>query len=199
MPAKTPGKAARKPAAKAKPKTVAKVAAKPAAKPAPKAASKPASGADPIVLGQPAPDLELRDHDAQPWCISDLKGKRAVLYFYPKDMTSGCTLESCEFQASLKAFQDLNAVVIGISPDDAESHRKFRAKHDLEFTLAYGPDNKVLEAFGVWKEKNMYGRKYMGVERSTFLLDEQGIVRGVWRKVKPEGHAAEVLEALKKF
>ena len=147
-------------------------------------------------VGQPAPDVPLTDQDGKTFRLSDLRGQHVVLYFYPKDMTSGCTVEACEFQAGLAQFRKRNAVVLGISPDDAASHQKFRAKHDLQFTLASDPTGKALEAFGVWQEKSMYGRKYMGVVRTTFLLGPDGRIAKVWPKVKPEGHAQEVLAAI---
>lgn len=150
---------------------------------------------DPLV-GKAAPDVQLWDQDGKAFRLRDLRGKRVVLYFYPKDMTSGCTTQACEFQEKLPDFTGLDATIVGVSPDGAESHRKFRAKHGLQFTLAYDPNNKALEAFGVWQEKSMYGRSFMGVVRSTFLISPEGKVEAVWRKVKVEGHAAEVLAAL---
>ncbi|HEV8360408.1 MAG TPA: peroxiredoxin [Candidatus Thermoplasmatota archaeon] len=150
-----------------------------------------------IVEGVPAPNVQLWDHNGQEWKLSDLRGKALVLYFYPADMTSGCTTEACEFNGSLAQFEALRTRVVGVSPDDAASHQKFRAKHGLDFPLAYDPSLKAFEAFGVWQEKNLYGRKSMGVVRSTFLIDADGVVRGVWRRVKAEGHALAVLEAVR--
>jgi peroxiredoxin Q/BCP len=118
-----------------------------------------------------------------------------VLYFYPKDDTSGCTAEACAFRDSLPDFSKLKAEVIGVSRDSVASHDKFKKKYRLPFPLASDEDGKVCQAYGVWVEKSMYGRKYMGIERSTFLIDARGIVRGVWRKVKVDGHADEVLQA----
>jgi peroxiredoxin Q/BCP len=176
----------------------------PARKPAPKAAE-PERGAPAgkssaaIAVGEPAPDVQLFDQDGKAFRLRDLRGQHVVLYFYPKDMTSGCTVQACEFNDALPQFEGVQATIVGVSPDDAASHRKFRAKHDLRFTLAYDPSNQALERFGVWQEKSMYGRRYMGVVRSTFLLDKDGIVRGAWYKVKPDGHAAFVLDALRKL
>ena len=129
--------------------------------------------------------------------LSALKGKPVVLYFYPKDDTSGCTSEACGFRDQLPDFSGLNAVVIGVSKDSVASHDKFKAKYELPFTLASDKETGVAEAYGVWVEKSMYGRKYMGLERATFLIDKDGIVRNVWRKVKVTGHVAAVLKALK--
>lgn len=171
-----------------------KPAAKEAApKPTPAA---PALGVRLLEPGEQAPDVAFEDHDGKPVRTRDLRGRTTVLYFYPADMTPGCTTESCEFQASLKAIEAAGAQVLGVSPDDAASHRKFRAKHGLEFPLLVA-DTKALEAFGVWQEKNLYGRKYMGVVRSTFVLAPDGAVRHAWYRVKPEGHAATVLDALR--
>lgn len=125
----------------------------------------------------------------------DLLGAKAIVYFYPKDDTSGCTVEACEFRDSLPRFE--GARVIGVSPDSPRSHQKFVAKFQLPFTLLADVDKTLAEACGVWVEKSMYGKKYMGVARTTFLVDERGIVELVWRQVKPQGHAAEVLGALK--
>jgi peroxiredoxin Q/BCP len=183
------GKGTRAPARKGK---VVK-AAKARVRPRPTAA-KPATE---LTEGMPAPDVAFWDHNGQAWKLSDLRGRNVVLYFYPKDMTSGCTTQACEFNAALPEYDMHTTMVIGFSPDDRASHEKFRAKHNLMFPLAYGEGKDVMEAFGVWKEKSMYGRKYMGVERSTFLIDANGVVRGVWRKVKPEGHAQAVLEVVR--
>lgn len=125
----------------------------------------------------------------------DLLGAKAIVYFYPKDDTSGCTVEACEFRDSLPRFE--GARVIGVSPDSPKSHQKFVAKFQLPFTLLADVDKTLAEGCGVWVEKSMYGKKYMGVARTTFLIDERGIVERVWRQVKPQGHAAEVLGALK--
>lgn len=128
--------------------------------------------------------------------LADLAGKTVVLYFYPKDNTSGCTTEALDFTALNDEFTKAGAVVIGVSPDPVKAHDKFIAKHDLGVILASDEDKSVLEAYGVWKEKSMYGRTYMGVERSTFLIDGSGKVVRIWRKVKVKGHAQAVLEAV---
>lgn len=119
-----------------------------------------------------------------------------VLYFYPKDDTPGCTREACQFQERRPRFEDLDTVVLGVSPDSVESHRKFREKYDLEFPLLADEDHVVAEAYGVWKEKKMFGNTFWGVERTTFLIDEEGRIERVWKRVKADGHAAEVSEAL---
>jgi peroxiredoxin Q/BCP len=150
-----------------------------------------------IDVGQIAPDFDLPTDGGRSLKLSSLKGKPVVLYFYPKDDTSGCTAESIAFSALKPQFEKLGATVIGMSPDGQKSHDKFKAKHNLAVDLVADEEKKTLEAYGVWKEKSMYGRKYMGVERSTFLIDPQGKIARAWRKVKVPGHAEEVLEAAK--
>jgi thioredoxin-dependent peroxiredoxin len=162
-------------------------------------ASRPPSDAEELTAGMAAPDVTLWDHEGKEWKLRDLRGRNVVLFFYPKDMTSGCTTEACEFNAALPAYDAASTAIVGISPDGAESHQKFRAKHGLGYPLAFDASLKAFEAFGVWKQKHMYGRTYMGVERSSFLIDADGVVRGVWRKVKPEGHAQAVLEAAREL
>lgn len=149
--------------------------------------------------GQRAPDFDLPAAGGGRLRLADFKGRALVLYFYPKDDTSGCTREAIDFQGLRKQFEAAGAAIVGMSPDPATSHDKFRAKHGLEFELASDPETATLQAYGVWKEKSMYGRKYMGVERSTFLIDGEGVIRKVWRNVKVPGHAAEVLESVKHF
>lgn len=150
-----------------------------------------------IVEGVAAPDFDLpTDGDGQV-SLSALKGKKVVVYFYPKDDTSGCTKEAIAFTGLAGEFKKAGTVVIGVSPDSAKKHDKFKAKHDLDVTLAADEEKTTVEAYGVWVEKSMYGRKYMGVERSTFLIDADGKVAKVWRKVKVPGHAEAVLEAAK--
>lgn len=149
-----------------------------------------------IKEGDLAPDFELPTDGGGTAHLESFKGQRVVLYFYPKDDTSGCTVEACEFRDSLPALTNRNAVVLGVSPDGVKSHDKFKAKHGLNFPLLADEGHALAEAFGVWKEKSMYGRKYMGIERSTFLIDEEGRVQKVWRKVKARGHAEVVAEAL---
>lgn len=150
-----------------------------------------------LTTGSPAPDFNLVLSATQSVALSTLRGKHVVLYFYPKDDTPGCTQESCDFRDALPAFESKEAVIVGISPDGLESHEKFKAKYQLPFWLAADEETEVCQLYGVWKEKNLYGKKSMGVERTTFLIDPQGIILRIWPKVKVEGHAQEVLEALK--
>lgn len=147
-----------------------------------------------IQQGQPFPEFSLPDQTGAVHTLDSFKGSKTIVYFYPKDDTSGCTTEACEFRDTLPRFE--GAKVVGVSPDSPKSHAKFAAKYQLEFTLLADEEQTLLEAVGVWVEKSMYGKKYMGVERTTVLLDESGIVIKVWNKVKPAGHAAEVLAAL---
>lgn len=152
-----------------------------------------------ITEGSKAPDFALETDGGGKVRLSDLRGRAVVLYVYPKDDTSGCTVEALAFSALKKKFEAAGAIVVGVSPDPVKSHDKFKAKHDLSIMLAADPDKKMLERYGVWVEKSMYGRKYMGAERSTFLIDPQGKVVRVWRKVKVPGHADEVLAAVKEL
>jgi thioredoxin-dependent peroxiredoxin len=145
--------------------------------------------------GDAAPDFSLPCAGGGTVGLSRLKGRKAVLYFYPKDDTSGCTREAQEFNALREAFREAGTEIVGISPDAPKSHDKFRAKYGLDLTLASDETKEMLEAYGVWAEKSMYGRKYMGVERTTVLLDRDGKVARVWSKVKVPGHAEEVLDA----
>lgn len=146
-------------------------------------------------LGRPAPDFALPDSGGRMVALKDLRGKKVVLYFYPKDDTAGCTRESCDFRDLHPALAGSGVVVVGVSPDSTSSHQRFRDKYRLPFLLLADPEHVVLEAYGVWKEKSMYGRRYMGVERSTFLIDEKGVLVAEWRKVKVDGHAALVAAA----
>lgn len=146
--------------------------------------------------GDTAPDFELDSDGGDTVRLSDLKGQPVVIYFYPKDDTSGCTKEAIAFSGLAGAFSKLGARVIGISPDSAASHEKFKAKHNLSVQLAADTEKAAAQAFGVWVKKSMYGRQYMGVERSTFLIGADGKVARIWRKVKVPGHAEDVLEAL---
>jgi peroxiredoxin Q/BCP len=150
-----------------------------------------------IEVGDKAPDFTLPRDGGGTVSLKALKGKAVVLYFYPKDDTSGCTAEACAFRDALPDFSKVKAEVIGISRDSVESHDKFKKKYQLPFPLASDEDGKVCQAYGVWAEKSMYGRKYMGIERSTFLIDGKGVVRGAWRKVNVPGHAEAVLEAVR--
>ncbi len=149
-----------------------------------------------LEIGEAAPDFELPADDGRNVSSRRFRGKPIVLYFYPKDDTSGCTAEAIAFNALRDKFEAAGAVVLGVSPDSAASHAKFKHKHDLSLTLAADESRAALEAYGVWREKSMYGRKYMGVERSTFLIDADGRLARVWRKVKVPGHAEEVLAAV---
>ena len=149
-----------------------------------------------LNVGDPAPDFHMPT-DSGDIALSDLKGKIVVLYFYPKDDTSGCTREALNFTDSAAEFQKLGAVVVGASKDSAASHAKFRAKYALTPVLGSDKESDVIDRYGAWVQKSMYGRTYMGVDRSTFLIDKAGILRKVWRKVKVPGHAAAVLEAVK--
>lgn len=149
-----------------------------------------------IQEGQPAPDFALPDQDGRTVRLSDLKGTTVVLYFYPKDDTSGCTKQACGFRDARAAYEEAGARVLGVSPDDAKSHRKFADKYELPFTLLSDTDTAVCQAFGVWKQKSMYGRTYMGVERTTYVIGPDGLVRKVFPRVKVDGHAAAVLAAI---
>lgn len=150
-----------------------------------------------LEQGKPVPNFTLPATNGKDVSLSDYRGKKVVLYFYPKDMTPGCTAESCDFRDFHGDFAKLNTVVLGISPDDLQSHHKFIEKHNLPFDLLSDVDRKVCEMFGVWKLKKMFGKEYMGVERSTFLIDEEGNLLREWRKVSVKGHVQEVLEAVK--
>ena len=150
-----------------------------------------------LKTGEKAPAFSAPNQDGKQVSLADFSGKKLVLYFYPKDDTPGCTVEAKEFQASMKTFEKAGAVVIGVSPDSQKSHCKFAEKFGLTFTLLCDEDHAVAEKYGLWVEKSMYGKKYMGVQRATFLIDGDGKIAKVWPKVKPEGHAAEVLAAIK--
>ncbi len=148
-----------------------------------------------LTAGDMAPDFSLPRNGGGTVSLSEFAGKPVILYFYPKDDTSGCTTEAVDFSGLTEEFAKLGATVIGVSPDSVKSHDKFAAKHNLSVVLAADEEHKALEAYGVWKEKSMYGKTYMGVERSTFLIDKSGKVAEVWRKVKVPGHAEAVLKA----
>jgi len=148
-----------------------------------------------LTIGDKAPDFTLPTDGNGEITLSSFKGQKVVLYFYPKDDTPGCTRESCEFRDNLQDFRDMDVQIIGISKDSVVRHDKFRDKYKLNFPLASDEDCKVCEAYGAWKEKSMYGKKYMGIERSTFLIDENGKIAAMWRKVKVTGHVEDVREA----
>jgi len=152
-----------------------------------------------VSIGDKAPDFTVPTDGNGTLTLSQLKGKPVVLYFYPKDDTSGCTAEACGFRDALPDYSATGATVIGVSKDSVASHDRFKKKYGLPFTLASDTTGEVCEKYGVWVEKSMYGRKYMGIDRSTFLIDKDGVVRGVWRKVKIGGHVAEVLNAVKQL
>ncbi len=149
--------------------------------------------------GEPVPDVKLEGLEGQPVSPADFKGQKLVLYFYPKDDTLGCTAEAQAFTALAEDFAQAGTWLLGVSKDDAKKHRKFIDKYDLKVPLATDADGSACEAFGTWVEKSMYGRKYMGIERATFLIDRDGVVKRVWRKVKVPGHAEEVLAAAREL
>ena len=149
-----------------------------------------------VAAGDKAPSFSMPTDGGGKVALKDLKGKPVVLYFYPKDDTSGCTAQACAFRDALPDFSKVDATIIGVSRDPVASHDKFKKKFDLTFPLASDEDGSVSEAYGTWVEKSMYGRKYMGIERSTFLIDGKGVVQKVWRKVKVPGHAEDVLQAV---
>ncbi|MEO7966697.1 MAG: thioredoxin-dependent thiol peroxidase [Gemmatimonadaceae bacterium] len=146
--------------------------------------------------GERAPDFRLLSDEGKEVSLKSLKGAPVILFFYPKDDTTGCTVEACEFRDLFPRFKKGGAIVLGISPDSVKSHVKFKQKYELPYTLLADTEKIVVNAYDVWKEKSMYGRKYMGVERTTFLIDSTGKVARVFEKVSPDGHAAEVQEAL---
>ena len=150
-----------------------------------------------IKIGDKAPDFTLATDGNGSVTLSKLKGKPVVLYFYPKDDTSGCTAEACGFRDSLPDFSKVKAQVIGVSKDSVEKHDKFKKKYSLTFPLVSDEDGKICAKYGTWVEKSLYGRKYMGIERATFLIDKTGTVAKVWHKVKVPGHVGEVLQAVK--
>ncbi len=150
-----------------------------------------------VAEGGEAPMFTLKADDGREISLSDFRGKKVVLYFYPKDGTPGCTNEAKEFRDNIGEFEKENAVILGVSKDSVDSHRKFKQKHNLPFTLLSDPEGTVLDLYGVWKKKSLYGRTFMGTERTTFLIDELGIVKRVFRKVKVKGHAQICLLDLK--
>ncbi len=152
-----------------------------------------------LDVGDKVPSYALPSSNGNPVALTDFKGKKIVLYFYPKDDTPGCTTEACDFRDNLKTYQDLNVEIIGVSKDAGDSHEKFIAKYQLPFTLLSDEDLKLMLDFGVWKEKSMYGKTFLGIERSTFLIDESGVIVKAWHNVKATGHVAKVLEEIQKL
>ena len=150
-----------------------------------------------LKVGQKAPDFTVLTDSGEKSKLSDFKGKKVVLYFYPKDDTPGCTKEACAFRDGISEIRRQGAVVLGVSTDSVDSHKKFKSKFDLNFPLLADTDKKIIESYGVWKEKSMYGKKFMGIERTTFVIDEQGKIAHIFPKVKVDQHYDEVLEALK--
>lgn len=146
--------------------------------------------------GQKAPDFTANDQDGNSVSLSQFTGKKVVLYFYPKDDTPGCTAEACDFRDNYQGLTAKGIVVLGVSIDDEKSHQKFVTKHNLPFTLLADPDQKIVEAYGVWGEKNMYGKKYMGTFRTTFLIDENGVISHIIKKVDTKNSTAQILELL---
>ncbi|MBO8157833.1 MAG: thioredoxin-dependent thiol peroxidase [Bacillaceae bacterium] len=146
-----------------------------------------------VEVGKQAPDFELEASNGEKVKLSDFRGKHVVLYFYPKDMTPGCTTEAKDFRDHHESFADLDAVILGVSPDPVERHQKFIEKHDLPFLLLADEDHKVAELYGVWKLKKNFGKEYMGIERSTFVIDQDGNLVKEWRKVRVKGHVEEAL------
>ncbi len=147
-----------------------------------------------LEKGSQAPDFTLLNSDGEKIKLSDYRGKRVVLYFYPKDNTSGCTKEALEFTELIKDFENSNTVILGVSPDSVSSHKKFEEKHELKVTLLADPEKKVLEKYGAWQLKKLYGREYMGVVRSTYVIDEKGKIAESFTKVKAAGHAQKVMD-----
>ena len=152
-----------------------------------------------LSVGDTAPDFTLPTDGGGEITLSALRGKPVIIYFYPKDDTPGCTKEACGFRDQMPDFSAANATIIGISKDTVAKHDKFKTKYELNFPLASDAEGTVTESYGAWVEKNMYGKKYMGIERSTFLIDGDGVLKGVWRKVKVPGHVDAVLSAMKEM
>lgn len=149
-----------------------------------------------LKIGDKAPDFKLKSDAGETISLKDYKGKKVILYFYPKDMTSGCTAEACDFRDNIKKFEKKNTVVIGVSADDTASHVKFKDKYNLPFTLLSDESKKMIKDYGVWQEKSLYGKKYMGIVRTTFVIDEKGRIEKVFEKVKVDGHIKELLEVI---
>ncbi len=150
-----------------------------------------------IEMNQLAPEFQLKDDTGKTHSLFDYRGKPIVLYFYPKDDTPGCTVEACEFRDDYSVYEEAGITILGISPDNEKSHSKFKQKYDLPFTILADSDHVVSDLYGVWVEKNMYGRKYFGIKRTTFLIGADGKILKIFENVKPKGHSSEVLSALK--
>lgn len=150
-----------------------------------------------VEIGMQAPGFTLEAHNGKTITLSDLKGKNVVIYFYPKDMTPGCTTEACDFRDQYQQFNDVNAVILGISPDPVDRHQKFVEKYGLPFLLLADTDHQIAEAYGVWKLKKNFGKEYMGIERSTFIIDKDGKVVKEWRKVQVKGHVEDALNYIR--
>lgn len=151
-----------------------------------------------IEIGQQAPDFTLEAHNGELVTLSNLKGKNVVLYFYPKDMTPGCTTEACDFRDQFEQFHDVNAIILGVSLDPVDRHKKFVEKYGLPFLLLADTDHQVAKSYGVWKLKKNFGKEYMGIERSTFIIDKEGTLVKEWRKVQVKGHVEEALTYIRK-
>lgn len=149
-----------------------------------------------IAEGEIAPEFTARDQDGEEQSLSDYRGRKVVLFFYPRDMTAGCTIEACDFRDNHGRIVEAGAVLFGISTDSEESHRKFIRKHDLDYSLLVDDDHAIAEAYGCWVEKNMFGKKFGGVARTTFVIDEEGKIMKIFRKVDVRGHADEVIDVL---
>lgn len=167
-----------------------------ATKKAKKKATKSKDKSVELKVGQKAPDFTLPSDTGEKVSLKDFRGKKVVLYFYPKDDTPGCTKEACSFRDNINQILERGAVVIGVSADSVESHKRFKEKYNLNFPLLSDEKHKVLEKYGVWKERNLYGKKFMGTERTTFIIDENGKIAHIFRKVKVDGHTEEVLKKL---
>jgi len=150
-----------------------------------------------VEVGKQAPDFVLKNQDSENISLKDFRGKKVVLYFYPKDMTPGCTTQACDFRDNYERFKDTNTVILGVSPDPVDRHQTFIEKHDLPFHLLADEDHKVAELYGVWQLKKNFGREYYGIVRSTFIIDEEGILRDEMRNVRVKGHVDRALEAIK--
>ena len=149
-----------------------------------------------LKTGDKAPDFILKGDNGKNYSLKDFKGKKLILYFYPKDMTSGCTTEACDFRDNIRMIEKMNTVVIGVSKDSIDLHKKFKSKYELPFTLLSDENLNMLKDYNVWKEKSMYGKKYMGIERTTFVINGKGIIEDIYNKVKVNGHVKEILNKL---